>query len=121
MQTDVLPPMAHAFPAQSPYQHVLHTNYIPSDEEVTHIRDLCAAPCQRMRTLEDGIAELQATIARKLAELKALSAFTKAHLAKHAKLHTQADAHACAVCHEPIDLHSAVGLSCSIPPHHFLT
>ncbi|KAI4528930.1 hypothetical protein K525DRAFT_275873 [Schizophyllum commune Loenen D] len=80
MQTDVLPPIAHAFPAQSPYQHVLHTNYIPTDEEVSHIRGLCSAPCQRMRTLKDDIAQLEATIARKLAEYKVLSAFTKAHL-----------------------------------------
>ncbi|KAL1746737.1 hypothetical protein HDZ31DRAFT_72701 [Schizophyllum fasciatum] len=77
----VLSPPAHVSAMHSPYHHVLHTNYIPTDAEVMNIRELCTVPTQRMHTLEDDIAALQAIIARKLAELQALSAFTQAHLA----------------------------------------
>ncbi|TRM63518.1 hypothetical protein BD626DRAFT_494561 [Schizophyllum amplum] len=77
----VLRPMAHAFPTESPYGHVLHTNYIPTDVEVVDIHALCSAPAARMTTLEAEITQLRDTIARKLAELQALATFTTAHRA----------------------------------------
>ncbi|KZV99005.1 hypothetical protein EXIGLDRAFT_726492 [Exidia glandulosa HHB12029] len=42
--------------------------------------------------------------------------FTKAHLAKHATLHSEAGGHACAVCKEPIDIPTTDTLTLTVCP-----
>ncbi|KAJ7702262.1 hypothetical protein B0H17DRAFT_923288 [Mycena rosella] len=65
----------------SPFEHLLHTNYIPSSDEALKIRELCAKPLKELAHLEAKISRTQALLYELQRSHRQLKASVDAHLA----------------------------------------
>ncbi|KAJ7328440.1 hypothetical protein DFH08DRAFT_751666, partial [Mycena albidolilacea] len=65
----------------SPFQKLLHTNFVPTDAECKSIRDFLQSPRQDLRDLTEEIARLQALIDEASLRRSELEKFIDAHLA----------------------------------------
>lgn len=65
----------------SPFQSVLNTNYAPSLEEITEIREFCTKPEQEIQTLDAEISRFQEMISTLHSKREKLQETLDAHLA----------------------------------------
>ncbi|KAJ6523827.1 hypothetical protein B0H19DRAFT_1200937 [Mycena capillaripes] len=69
----------------SPYRDILHTNIVPPDEEIPHIRQLVVAPLQEIQHLTNEIAKIRDVVPQQRNELvrkrDGLTEFVESHLA----------------------------------------
>ncbi|KAJ7090314.1 hypothetical protein B0H15DRAFT_258869 [Mycena belliarum] len=65
----------------SPFDHLLHTNYIPSADEALKIRELCASPLQELARLEAKISQTQTLLYDLQRSYRQLKSSIDAHLA----------------------------------------
>jgi hypothetical protein len=67
--------------SDSPFQHLLHTNYIPNPDEALKIRELCAKPLNELARLEAEISQTQALLYDLQKSYRQLKISVDAHLA----------------------------------------
>ncbi|KAJ7902207.1 hypothetical protein B0H13DRAFT_1882693 [Mycena leptocephala] len=65
----------------SPFQHILHTNVVPTDEECDSIRAFLQGPRQKLADLREEIARLQALVEEVTRKREELEEFIDKHLA----------------------------------------
>ncbi|KAJ6606451.1 hypothetical protein DFH09DRAFT_1120271 [Mycena vulgaris] len=66
---------------ESPFNHLLHTNYIPSPDEALKIRELCENPLKELVRLEAEISQTQALLYDLQRSHRQLKTSVDAHLA----------------------------------------
>lgn len=65
--------------SRSPYAHVLHTNYVPSDAEVLEIKSYLSKPESELHRLEIEVARARAILDKLFSEHDKLEQFVDAH------------------------------------------
>ncbi|KAJ6500545.1 hypothetical protein C8R45DRAFT_863155 [Mycena sanguinolenta] len=70
-----------AFYESSPFQHLLHTNYVPTSEETAQIKALCANPLTELARLEAEISRAQAHLHKLQSSYRLVKTGVDAHMA----------------------------------------
>jgi hypothetical protein len=67
--------------SESPFSHVLGTNYAPTDPELSQIRDLCAEPIEQIHKLDKEIDQLTAKLDELASRREQLQEYVDGHQA----------------------------------------
>ncbi|ESK87754.1 hypothetical protein Moror_11291 [Moniliophthora roreri MCA 2997] len=68
-------------PFSSPFAHLLATNYAPTRQESQQIESILEEPAEKLESLNNEVAQLQASLARAIARRDALQSHIEAHRA----------------------------------------
>ncbi|KAJ7080534.1 hypothetical protein C8R44DRAFT_653571, partial [Mycena epipterygia] len=69
------------FPADSPFADKLHTNYVPTEPEISEIRNLLVEPADELARVDAQIEEQEVVLSQLKAKRAALEAAIDAHKA----------------------------------------